>query len=218
MRAKTLLDAEGANLHFACTVTQLNKAHLQGLVDMLGGRLSFQPIYALGDEKLKKIGVSGEEYLDILAKLKNVELSSSVRQNMIGMRGSGCSRCAVGEGEISVASTGEVYPCHMLHFEKLICGNVFDSGFKDIYYNSPLLRKIRRMSVDTKKGCSTCGIRYFCGGGCWARSYLESGNLEEEDGFCNYTQIVFTDAFFADQGADAKPENPEAAERFPSNC
>lgn len=196
MKAKELLEKYGANLKFACTVTQLNKDHLRGLVDMLGNRLSFQPIYALGDERLKKIGITGEEYLDILFSLGNVDLFNGTKQYMEQLRGKGCVRCAVGEGEISIAPTGEVYPCHMLHFDELVCGNVFETSFKEIYYSSEILNKIRNMSVDTKENCKRCNIRYICGGGCWARAYLESKNLETPDSFCEYNDVCFSEAFF----------------------
>lgn len=196
MRAKELLEKYNANIKFACTVTQLNKDHLKGLVDLLGDKLNFQPIYALGDEKLKRIGITGEEYLDILFSLGNVDLFNGIKENMERIRGMGCTKCAVGDGEISIAPTGEVYPCHMLHFNELICGNVFDSSFKDIYLSSELLKRIRNMSVDTKTNCKRCNIKYICGGGCWARSYLESKNLEAPDSFCGYNEICFSEAFF----------------------
>lgn len=91
-------------------------------------------------------------------------------------------RCEAGRKLISVDAMGLVYPCHMLHEEKLVLGDAKISSIKDIVFSesNPLLNQ----NVDDIDDCSGCEFKYLCGGGCRGRSYLKYGSFDKKDSYC----------------------------------
>lgn len=91
--------------------------------------------------------------------------------------------CGAGKTSVSVASDGTVYPCHMFHKSELALGNAFTDDASEIVSN---LSQFTLPSVEEIEGCSSCENRYFCGGGCRARSYDEHGCMTRRDPYCAY--------------------------------
>jgi radical SAM protein with 4Fe4S-binding SPASM domain len=79
--------------------------------------------------------------------------------------------CGVGHGEISIDPAGFVYPCQSLHYNEFICGNVREDDIRDIFLNSPVMRRVRGTDVDRVGVCSHCDLKYLCHGGCRATAY-----------------------------------------------
>jgi radical SAM protein with 4Fe4S-binding SPASM domain len=95
-----------------------------------------------------------------------------------------------GNGTISVAHNGDVYPCHQLHVDEFKIGNV---------RKEPLHKLLQKASahyssytVDHLPRCKDCSIRYMCRGGCLALTYFLTGNLKNENPECsrNYHNIT----------------------------
>lgn len=111
-----------------------------------------------------------------------------------------CARasCGAGRSTVSIAVDGDVFPCHMLHFEEFCLGNAFTDDIGIIRQN---LRRFSMPSVDVTDGCSVCDKRYLCGGGCKARSYREYGRLDTRDPYCAYYSHALNTAIdsFLDQ-------------------
>ncbi len=85
--------------------------------------------------------------------------------------------CSAGREYIAVTADGDVYPCHkFVGIDEFKMGNVHDEDFPGERYV-----KIRSIfdnhSVYTSEECSSCWARFFCGGDCAARSYINTGNL-----------------------------------------
>lgn len=91
--------------------------------------------------------------------------------------------CGAGRASVSVAATGEVYPCHMLHRPEFSLGNAFTDSASMIAEH---VASFALPQVDDINGCSSCKHRYLCGGGCRARSYDEYGSLAVRDPYCAY--------------------------------
>lgn len=91
--------------------------------------------------------------------------------------------CGAARSFLSVAADGRVYPCHMLHYDAFCLGNVFYDEPRIILEHVDALHMPR---VDAVAGCSTCDIRYLCGGGCRARSLMETGHIAQCDPYCSY--------------------------------
>lgn len=86
--------------------------------------------------------------------------------------------------------------CQLLHSKDFYAGNVKDSSIIEIYNNSNILEKCRHLTVDNIKGCSTCFLRYVCGGACRARAYHECGKVDVSGNFCEYEKKAFVDGIF----------------------
>jgi radical SAM protein with 4Fe4S-binding SPASM domain len=74
--------------------------------------------------------------------------------------------CIAGLSYCRIYPTGEVTPCPYL---PVALGNILDTDFGDIWFNSPVLAKLRNFTLLEGK-CGICEYRDTCGG-CRARAY-----------------------------------------------
>jgi radical SAM protein with 4Fe4S-binding SPASM domain len=186
------LIAAGANVQVAMTVTRQNTGDIGAMAERFGSRLALQPLFDAGRGKGKsRFAVSGREYYDALDAVPNVAPMGQLARTLESIRGRGVKRCALANREVSIAETGEVYPCQLLHAPEFLSGNVHQQSFRDIYYNSPVLRELRTVSIDTLGECKQCAIRLICGGACRARDYHERGDIRDVGDFCQYEALAF---------------------------
>lgn len=194
-KAISLLEKYGMSPMLAMTVTNMNIHEIEGLATKYGNRLTFQPLYSVGKGR-NNLNLDGKTYFEALKNASGVEPYAQLEQKLNTTRNHGCTKCAIGDGEISISASGNVYPCHMLHVEKFCAGNIKDKSLTEIYYNSKVLKDIRSLSVIEREGCKNCPIRLICGGGCWARAFYAHGNLQAADDFCDYELSAFTHGLF----------------------
>ncbi|GAA6526499.1 TIGR04053 family radical SAM/SPASM domain-containing protein [Intrasporangium sp. DVR] len=86
-----------------------------------------------------------------------------------------------GRGFAFIDHLGDVYPSGFLPHR---CGNVKETGFRDIYQASPLLRSLRDPAQFEGK-CGVCEFRDVCGGS-RSHAYAVTGNLLASDPTCVY--------------------------------
>ncbi|MCP4590664.1 MAG: radical SAM protein [bacterium] len=88
------------------------------------------------------------------------------------------NHCGVGNGELAMLSNGDIYPCQLLCKPEFLAGNLFDQPLPEIYRESEILQQLRELTVDRIPGCSTCDVRYVCGGSCRATALEMHGDME----------------------------------------
>jgi radical SAM protein with 4Fe4S-binding SPASM domain len=173
------------------TVTNLNKGDIADFAKHFDNKVNFQPLYPKGRGKsCKELSITGKEYFNALNGAGIFPFKNTIH----GYRRNPCKRCSMGIGEVSISPSGDLYPCHMLHYPQFLVGNLISDNFKELYYDSDLLKKIRNINVDTIKKCSKCDVRNFCAGACRARLDFQKGGLEGEDEFCIYEKETILDA------------------------
>lgn len=91
--------------------------------------------------------------------------------------------CGAGVRTLSVAADGTVYPCHMLHDQRLAMGSAFSDTPEKIM-GGPVAQRLRCLDVAEIDGCAACDARYLCGGGCRARALMSAGSLTAADPYC----------------------------------
>jgi len=87
--------------------------------------------------------------------------------------------CKAAESFLTVDEFGQVMPCRRM---PIICGNVFDSTLKDIFYNSEVFIDLRNTSLP--KECSGCVYNVFCKGGAKCQSYAKYNDYNRADPSC----------------------------------
>jgi len=124
-----------------------------------------------------------------------------------------CNSCY---GMLSVYTNGHVYPCPALTGAPgFDCGSVKEKGLREIWLESPVANWIRRNSVQKRVGCNSCFLKFFCGGGCFAQSYLNyemttgTGCIMAPDPYCDSykSQIMETIWESAIPGKNERVEN-----------
>ena len=196
-RAIEMLLSCGANVIVAMTITKANRGDIAAMVARYGSRLSLQPLFKAGrGSAVNDLALTGVEYYRALSAVKGVAPMGAVGSKLNALRGRGVRRCAMAEREISIAETGDVYPCQLLHEERFRAGNVRERSIGEIYAQSPVFARMRKISVDTLAKCSACAVRYLCGGACRARDLFEVGSEELVGEFCAYEREALLNGIF----------------------
>jgi radical SAM protein with 4Fe4S-binding SPASM domain len=197
VRAIDLLVSLKADVIVAMTVTRENRNDIPNMVSRFGSRLALQPLFKAGRGQDKdELSLKGLAYYDALASVDGVAPMGMIARTLESIRGRGVRRCALAEREISISETGDVYPCQLLHAEEFKAGNIQEHSLSEIYYESPVFNRLRNITVDTLGKCSTCQLRYICGGACRARDFYEVGSIEEVGEFCEYEREAFINGIF----------------------
>jgi radical SAM protein with 4Fe4S-binding SPASM domain len=80
--------------------------------------------------------------------------------------------CGSGLATLLIESNGDLYPCINLVYPEFKIGNLREHTFADLWFNSPILKKIRSLCVeDANEYCSSCPVKYMCGMGCRSEIY-----------------------------------------------
>ena len=193
MRATQILERHGINYSLSMTVTRLNIDQVEAMASKFGGRLSYAPLFPVSDLASDELSITGREYYDALAGAFGVNPLSYCETSLDISKHTQNHKCAIGDNEISISPTGDVYPCQLLHLDQFLAGNVHERGIKDIYRDSPALHRCASLDVDTIEKCRDCAIRYICGGACRARGYYETGDVAASGDFCDYELNAFLD-------------------------
>ena len=197
IKAIELLDRFGADISLAMVVTKNNCEDISAMSKKWGGRLIFQPLFPLGNAKENKnLYLSGKEYFEILKSagvvpymdLRNMIKSHTENKNVL--------KCALGDAEVSISSSGDVYPCQLLHYDVFKVGNLKENSFDDIY-NSDRLQKFKMHTTDCIEKCKDCDFKLLCGGACQARHFSETGSIDVAGNFCEYEQNGIIDGLIS---------------------
>ncbi len=90
------------------------------------------------------------------------------------VKGSVCGKLS-----LNIKSNGDITPCG---FIPIVIGSIIKDDFKEIWYNSPVLDKMRNKKPTGK--CASCTSYKDCLGGCSARALALTGDFNNPDPHC----------------------------------
>lgn len=193
MRAVDLLERHGIDYTLSMTVTRLNIHQVEAMAQRFGGRLNYAPLFPVSTLAEDELSITGQQYYDALAGAFGVNPLGYCERSLDLSKCIQNRKCAIGDNEISISPTGDVYPCQLLHLDQFLAGNVHERSIKDIYRGSPALQRCASLDVDEMEKCRDCAIRYICGGACRARGYYETDDIAATGDFCDYELNAFLD-------------------------
>lgn len=192
MQAVDLLTKHGVDVSVAMVVHRKNMHDIPRMVERWGNRLIFEPLYKAGrGTTLDDLYISGKEYYEALAEIPTVNVMGKIGKTLKAARRKGIRSCAMGDSEISISNDGNVYPCQMLEDDEFLSGNIREKSLIDIYSNSTVLQQAAAISINSVVECRKCPIRLLCGGGCRARSFYETGDINRSGEFCEYERLAY---------------------------
>ena len=107
--------------------------------------------------------------------------------------------CGFGR-EISVKSTGEVYPCPI---QITPIGNLKQDAIPQLFERTKI--EDHDKAIDNFEDCKSCDLRYLCGGGCRVANFEMTGDYKKPY-FCNdayksdfYNRLANADDFVSVQ-------------------
>ena len=197
MKAVDLLTQHGAPLQIAMTVTKRNIHDIDAMTKKFGSRLTFAPLFVAGRAKTnKELSITGKEYYEALSSVNGVKPLSYLCSSLAASKQKRIMKCAIGDAEISISETGDVYPCQLLHFPQFRTGNIKEQSLKSIYETSEVLQSCKKLTVLEVSGCKKCELRFICGGACRARAFYEENRLDVSGSFCEYEKLAFINGLF----------------------
>lgn len=193
-----LLKEHNANFLLAMVVTKDNMYDVPAMSEKWGNLITFQPLFPLGKAKSSSSqNLTGSEYFKALTLDSNVIPYSEINTIIESQRAKkSLFKCAIGDGEVSISCSGDVYPCQLLHKSEFLLGNVHDSSLHDLYYSEKNM-KFKSHTVDKIQGCKTCDFRYLCSGSCQARHFAETGSIDKAGEFCEYEKKGIVEGLIA---------------------
>lgn len=96
-------------------------------------------------------------------------------------------RCGAGRTTCSIGPMGNVYPCQSLHFNEFLMGNLLNENIEQLKYINDSTCVVP--SVDKISVCSSCNVRYICGGGCLATGYNLNHTLGRNHLTCHLNRM-----------------------------
>lgn len=177
------LRAMGVKVAATCTLTQENIHYLSRLVDFVVytgiSGLAFDLLRPIGRGKNITPPDTGDLSRKIKAALSRGQEIAQLGGPNIQFREKGLFMskklrkyyCPALKGEsLAVMPDGKVYPCPSFDtMDVFYLGNILSSSFAP--FNSNVFKILKNRSVEAIKSCKDCNLKYFCGGGCPARSY-----------------------------------------------
>ena len=190
----------GANVSVQVTLTKRSLPYAteikDALPDLPNVAVRYTPLLPMGR------GTDlDSEYID------NDEFYDFSRSRGVGARYARGQRnhgCHAGGGSLSVAESGDVYPCHLFHSNEFLFGNIFSDSFEDIFFGEKVKAFARSMDVEQNNPiCRDCELRFLCAGGCHANTLHATGDHHGVDTFCSYQKRIVYDALFASSSLQA---------------
>jgi radical SAM protein with 4Fe4S-binding SPASM domain len=119
--------------------------------------------------------VAGPQYWSYILKRSKIEGGLSLRLAENIFHG-----CSAARGFVYIKPNGEVWPCP---FIEVNCGNIRETPFSLIWYNSKVLNQLRNREKLLKGHCGECTYKKLCGG-CRGKAWAETGDYLAEDPSC----------------------------------
>ncbi len=174
------------------TVTGKNIRDIGRMVARLGAMVSFAPLFmSRGARVNRALRISGKQYYKALSSVPGVNPLSCLYSCLQWASHARVMKCAAGDAEISISSTGDVYPCHLLHLPQFLAGSLRETPLDVIYRTSRALAAVRDLDVRGIAGCAECDVRFICGGACRARAFYEKNRIDVADDFCEYEKLAY---------------------------
>lgn len=206
MRAIEATRKAGILLQINTTAMEYNMQCLPGLVDFAedcgaGIMLMYQLVAVGRGEKIEKATLkkNANRFLSELIAAKQ-QVSGTIIEPVAGpqywpyllekngirnglmlkLAGKVFHGCAAGRGFAYIKANGDVWPCP---FVEITAGNIRQSHFNHIYYESQVFSDLRRREETLKGICKECSYKTICGG-CRGRAHAYSGDCLNDDPRC----------------------------------
>lgn len=110
------------------------------------------------------------------------------------------TNCEKASQYIYLMPDGAMYPCCGFIFPEFLYGNIKELNSVKELLSKSIIRRLEKVNVYTKEHCKDCDVKFLCGGGCTAHSYMTSGNLYGKDPYCEGMKVILRSLFWAYEG------------------
>lgn len=180
-RAIEVLYKHNIPMQINCPVMKRNKDSYQGVLDWAKSlNIEASSDFMLfgcfdGSGKNLKCRLELSEVEDVIRNEKQNQIQAKEHQYNPESNSSICPVCS---SSICVSHLGDVYPCE--GWQSLILGNIMENTISQIWEESPVVHKLRNLSIRDFPKCQSCADKDFCSI-CLLRNVNESPTLDYKD-------------------------------------
>lgn len=191
-----VLSQSGIELKAGITLTSVNINEVVPLMQYLSERgitrfhISLFKELGRGKEH-PYLRPSFDQMVGLFLVIKELNLGVDTLFHMMPRRLEKKENCGAGKEIISIMPDGAVYPCDALISKEFFCGSALHEDLADMYRDSPVLETMRKLTVKDYPVCSSCDVRYMCGGGCVGESFFCQGKLEGPGPDCTFLKKFY---------------------------
>ncbi|MFQ5543388.1 MAG: methyltransferase domain-containing protein [Nitrospiria bacterium] len=207
---------EAVNLGFSPTLTSVvNRSNIDSMKEMvhLASSLDIKNIHlllshhrgrALSTDDLKS--PSNPALLKAFLEMKNqcdrAEITfdnyETLLGKLMGQSGVKVDLSNAAYETLCVYADGNVYPTAALSgIPSLQMGTLRKQSLEEIWRNAPMAKQIRSATVQNKKKCKDCYLKFLCGGGDLEHTFLYSSQFLGEDPFSEFYEEWILDTLFS---------------------
>ncbi|MDE6640226.1 MAG: radical SAM protein [Acetatifactor sp.] len=181
-------------------------------VDLNVAQVAINPLNILSrakDSQLQRVNLI--EFYNTLSKISKkssrhmyyVERSDYANVGAILLMNLKFQYCGVGSASLVIDYDGSVYPCYNTMISELKLGNIRYDNLDSLWKTSPLLKKLRKLNVNSfSADCQKCPVKYYCGGGCRGEAYFTNGSFISKCPYCSDMKTSIIDLMFQLSGQD----------------
>lgn len=122
----------------------------------------------------------------------NLSFSPNIAKYVRGLRR---DYCGAGLSLWNVDPEGSVTPCAGLTDPQFVAGNIRDCKLEVLVRESDVAKRFQSLRLEDNSNCSSCELRFMCGGGCHVDRFNESGRLEGKTPKCEAMRRIYYDLF-----------------------
>ncbi len=171
--------AKNAGLRRVVLTTTLTRVNIGSSIRMIryAEKLGFEQSFSLfmpvgiGKSNAEMLLPSPQQCLNFFLQLLEDNNSISLPEPVALT-----SRCSCGAGTsiVSIDPDGSIFPCHLMRIGSMRIGKVQDvrGSLAKFIETSAIFSTLQENCVDSNPQCSSCEVRYFCGGGCKANTIV----------------------------------------------
>ncbi len=199
MRANYHLHKELGNFALSLGAEKYTASNIK----MLGRALDYRAELELSDAEVAQVILFNDLWTEKNCPHKNRAETILLEKRD---RGEGFD-CGLGSAGIIISPTGNVLPCGTFPMDQPYCGNIRKNSLQDLWSGSKI-HHLRKMSVCWIEKCRDCELKYVCGGGCRAFSYMEFGDVDArpDEVNCNIKLKIFSEIghLYEQYGSDSQ--------------
>lgn len=218
VRAVTLLREAGIDVHAHVSVTKLNYQKMWQILclirDLRINEFKILPITYSGrpeNEDEESIFVTPQEFRGAMETVREFEIKELGKRKEEFRYSRKLENCGIGSGSLAIKCNGSVVPCPEFG-EDVSLGNIREQSVAEIWNDSPLLKRLRALSVYETEICKGCQFAAACKGGCVADIFGRTGTLTCYDEYVCVAFDVTKDDFIPVEIDDTAPSSSLSVE------